>query len=70
MWFQHLNEIQDNRKKGAKKAPETRRGNVTGKKKKKQNVGSAVVFNYIISWIVLLKELNYLTYFNVFNVYV
>lgn len=36
MWFQHLKEVQDNRRKGAKKAAETRKKNQRGKKKDKE----------------------------------
>ena len=39
MWFQHLHEVQENRRNGAKKAAETRKRNLKEKKKDKiQNV--------------------------------
>lgn len=54
MWFQHLKEIQQNRRNGAKKADETRKKNCKGKSKdKRQNVNnkslSALDFNSFIS---------------------
>ena len=36
MWFQHLNDVQKNRRKGATKAAETRRKNQKGKTKDKE----------------------------------
>ena len=54
MWFQHLKEIQQNRRNGAKKAAETRNKDRKGKSKdKRQNVNnkslSAVDFNSFIT---------------------
>ena len=46
MWFQHLKEVQDNRKKGAKKAAETRKRNKGQKQKdRRQNVRHILFLN-------------------------
>ena len=70
MWFEHLQTVQQNRKRGASKAAKTRKQRQLDKRRENQNseVGS-VIFSAVVNWYIFSNLLTRLKMMVSFAIY-